>query len=211
MDFIPNQSSLPRLYTQFTDEGDDTSRMLPAANSSRLVDLMRNLSSYPCEAIRLASGDRERERMEDPPLPPGFPDFPRLDAPVVESLIDSLISSVLVLFRPLLRSATHFCTAYKTCSGRVLETSNPSFQNSSVPHSYFKTVFAARSPGINQSLGWGYKRRRKFVQLSLGTSKTHVPWIADVLDMQEPVLDMSVPPPPPPRPGCHLPEIRWVE
>ncbi len=43
---IPNQSSLPKGYTQFTAEGDDTSRLIPSGNRDRLVDCMEELVKY---------------------------------------------------------------------------------------------------------------------------------------------------------------------
>lgn len=43
---IPNQSSLPMAYTQFTDEGGDTSRLKPSGNRDRLVDCMEELVKY---------------------------------------------------------------------------------------------------------------------------------------------------------------------
>lgn len=43
---IPNQSSLPMAYTQFTDEGDVTSRLKPSGNRDRLVDCMEELVKY---------------------------------------------------------------------------------------------------------------------------------------------------------------------
>ena len=43
---IPNQSSLPKAYTQFTDEGDETSRLLPSGNRDRLVDCMEEFVKY---------------------------------------------------------------------------------------------------------------------------------------------------------------------
>jgi arsenical resistance protein ArsH len=42
---IPNQSSVPRAYTQFTSETDG-SRMLPSSNRDRLVDCMEELVKY---------------------------------------------------------------------------------------------------------------------------------------------------------------------
>lgn len=43
---IPNQSSLPMAYTQFTAEGDDTSRLIPSGNRDRLVDCMEELVKF---------------------------------------------------------------------------------------------------------------------------------------------------------------------
>jgi len=42
---IPNQSSVPKAYTQFTDEVDG-SRMIPSGNRDRLVDCMEELVKY---------------------------------------------------------------------------------------------------------------------------------------------------------------------
>ena len=63
---IPNQSSLPRAYTQFTEEGDDTSRLLPSGNRDRLVDCMEEFVKY---TILMRPhfelfGDRYSERVE---------------------------------------------------------------------------------------------------------------------------------------------------
>ena len=63
---IPNQSSLPRAYAQFTDEGDETSRLLPSGNRDRLVDCMEEFVKY---TILLRPqfelfGDRFSERAE---------------------------------------------------------------------------------------------------------------------------------------------------
>ena len=44
---IPNQSSIPMAYTQFTDEGgDDGSRLKPSSNRDRLVDCMEEFVKY---------------------------------------------------------------------------------------------------------------------------------------------------------------------
>ncbi|KAL3422258.1 arsenic resistance protein [Phlyctema vagabunda] len=46
---IPNQSSLPKAYTQFEDEGGDGSgqaRLLPSGNRDRLVDVMEEFVKY---------------------------------------------------------------------------------------------------------------------------------------------------------------------
>ena len=42
---IPNQSSVPKAYTQFTPE-EDGSRMIPSSNRDRLVDYMEELVKY---------------------------------------------------------------------------------------------------------------------------------------------------------------------
>lgn len=42
---IPNQSSVPKAYTQFTSE-EEGSRMLPSGNRDRLVDCMEELVKY---------------------------------------------------------------------------------------------------------------------------------------------------------------------
>ena len=63
---IPNQSSLPRAYTQFTDEGDETSRLLPSANRDRLVDCMEEFVKYSIVMRPHFElfGDRYSERIE---------------------------------------------------------------------------------------------------------------------------------------------------
>ena len=45
---IPNQSSVPRAYTQFTDENanDGGSRLMPSGNRDRLVDCMEEFVKY---------------------------------------------------------------------------------------------------------------------------------------------------------------------
>jgi arsenic resistance protein ArsH len=45
---IPNQSSVPKAYTQFTDEDGSTgaSRMIRSDNRDRLVDCMEELVKY---------------------------------------------------------------------------------------------------------------------------------------------------------------------
>lgn len=42
---IPNQSSVPNAYTQFTSE-EEGSRMIPSSNRDRLVDCMEELVKY---------------------------------------------------------------------------------------------------------------------------------------------------------------------
>lgn len=42
---IPNQSSVPKAYTLFTDEASG-SRMMPGSNRDRLVDCMEELVKY---------------------------------------------------------------------------------------------------------------------------------------------------------------------
>lgn len=42
---IPNQSSVPKAYTQFTSESEG-SRMLPSSNRDRVVDCMEELVKY---------------------------------------------------------------------------------------------------------------------------------------------------------------------
>ena len=63
---IPNQSSLPRAYTQFTDEGDETSRLLPSGNRDRLVDCMEEFVKYSIVMRPHFElfGDRYSERIE---------------------------------------------------------------------------------------------------------------------------------------------------
>jgi arsenical resistance protein ArsH len=44
---IPNQSSIPKAYTQFPSEGgDDGSRLIPSGNRDRLVDCMEEFVKY---------------------------------------------------------------------------------------------------------------------------------------------------------------------
>jgi arsenic resistance protein ArsH len=45
---IPNQSSIPKAYTQFTDENESEggSRLMPSDNRSRLVDCMEEFVKY---------------------------------------------------------------------------------------------------------------------------------------------------------------------
>ena len=43
---IPNQSSLPKAYTQFTGEGNDGSRLMPSGNRDRLVDVMEEFVKF---------------------------------------------------------------------------------------------------------------------------------------------------------------------
>ena len=45
---IPNQSSVPMAYTQFTDDGspEGADRMIPSGNRDRLVDCMEELVKY---------------------------------------------------------------------------------------------------------------------------------------------------------------------
>ena len=67
---IPNQSSLPQAYTQFTEEGDRDgeggSRLLPSGNRDRLVDCMEEFVKFGW-VIRPHFerwGDRYSERVE---------------------------------------------------------------------------------------------------------------------------------------------------
>jgi arsenic resistance protein ArsH len=62
---IPNQSSVPKAYTQFTS-AEEGSRMMPSSNRERLVDCMEELVKYtivmrPHFAL---FGDRYSEREE---------------------------------------------------------------------------------------------------------------------------------------------------
>jgi len=62
---IPNQSSVPKAYTQFTSD-EEGSRMMPSSNRERLVDCMEELVKYtivmrPHFAL---FGDRYSEREE---------------------------------------------------------------------------------------------------------------------------------------------------
>lgn len=68
---IPNQSSLPKAYTQFTTEGNDgdeknEGRLMPSSNRDRLVDVMEELVKYTL-VMRPHLGlfaDRYSERQE---------------------------------------------------------------------------------------------------------------------------------------------------
>ena len=62
---IPNQSSIPKAYTQFTEE-EDGSRLMPSGNRDRLVDCMEEFVKY---SILMRPhfdlfGDRYSEREE---------------------------------------------------------------------------------------------------------------------------------------------------
>lgn len=61
---IPNQSSLPKAYTQFTD--DEPSRLVPSGNRDRLVDCMEELVKYTIVMRPRFElfGDRFSERKE---------------------------------------------------------------------------------------------------------------------------------------------------
>lgn len=62
---IPNQSSVPKAYTQFTSEAEG-SRMIPSSNRNRLVDCMEELVKYTI-VMRPhfeVFGDRYSEREE---------------------------------------------------------------------------------------------------------------------------------------------------
>lgn len=44
---IPNQSSIPKAYTQFPDEGkSEDQRLMPSGNRDRLVDCMEEFVKY---------------------------------------------------------------------------------------------------------------------------------------------------------------------
>lgn len=64
---IPNQSSLPKAYTQFLDAGEtDDDRLIPSDNRDRLVDCMEELVKYTI-VMRphfQLFGDRYSERKE---------------------------------------------------------------------------------------------------------------------------------------------------
>lgn len=62
---IPNQSSVPKAYTQFTSE-DEGIRMLPSGNRDRLVDCMEELVKYTIVMRPHFNlfGDRYSEREE---------------------------------------------------------------------------------------------------------------------------------------------------
>lgn len=65
---IPNQSSVPMAYTQFTAE-EDGSRMMPSPNRDRLVDCMEELVKYTIIMRPHFDlfGDRFSERQERRP------------------------------------------------------------------------------------------------------------------------------------------------
>src|SRR5690625_1430964 len=62
---IPNQSSVPKAYTQFTSE-EEGSRMMPSSNRDRLVDCMEELVKYTIVMRPHFDlfGDRYSERAE---------------------------------------------------------------------------------------------------------------------------------------------------
>ena len=76
---IPNQSSVPKAYTQFTgdDHPEGADRMIPSGNRDRLVDCMEELVKYtivmrPHFALfgdryseRLSRAEQERKKLED--------------------------------------------------------------------------------------------------------------------------------------------------
>jgi arsenic resistance protein ArsH len=74
---IPNQSSIPKAYTQFTDEASPSSedyfskeggsRLLPSGNRDRLVDCMEEFVKYTIVMRPHFElfGDRFSERMEN--------------------------------------------------------------------------------------------------------------------------------------------------
>ena len=65
---IPNQSSLPRAYTQFTEEDgeDGGSRLMASGNRDRLVDVMEEFVKFTIitRPHFEAFGDRYSERTE---------------------------------------------------------------------------------------------------------------------------------------------------
>ena len=64
---IPNQSSIPKAYTQFTSEGgDDGSRLMASPNRDRLVDCMEEFVKYTIVMRPYFNlfGDRFSEREE---------------------------------------------------------------------------------------------------------------------------------------------------
>lgn len=64
---IPNQSSIPKAYTQFSDAGEvDDDRLIPSDNRDRLVDCMEEFVKYTIvmrPQFQLF-GDRYSERKE---------------------------------------------------------------------------------------------------------------------------------------------------
>jgi arsenical resistance protein ArsH len=65
---IPNQSSIPKAYTQFTSENEDEggSRLMPSDNRNRLVDCMEEFVKYTIVMRPHFDlfGDRYSERTE---------------------------------------------------------------------------------------------------------------------------------------------------
>jgi arsenical resistance protein ArsH len=65
---IPNQSSVPMAYTQFTEEDADQggSRMISSGNRDRIVDCMEELVKYTIVMRPYfdAFGDRQSERQQ---------------------------------------------------------------------------------------------------------------------------------------------------
>ncbi|KAI9879092.1 MAG: hypothetical protein M1830_009611 [Pleopsidium flavum] len=63
---VPNQSSLPKAYTQFSEDGDDSSRLAPSGNRDRLVDVMEEFVKYTIVMRPHFElfGDRYSERTE---------------------------------------------------------------------------------------------------------------------------------------------------
>lgn len=65
---IPNQSSIPKAYTQFTDAdaGEGGSRLMPSGNRDRVVDCMEELVKYTIVMREHFDifGDRYSEREE---------------------------------------------------------------------------------------------------------------------------------------------------
>ncbi|KAK9452449.1 flavoprotein-like protein [Dipodascopsis uninucleata] len=64
---IPNQSSIPKAYTQFPDEGQpDDQRLMPSSNRDRLVDCMEEFVKYTIlmRPHTTLFGDRFSEREE---------------------------------------------------------------------------------------------------------------------------------------------------
>lgn len=65
---IPNQSSVPMAYTQFTDEDAEQwgSRMMPSGNRDRIVDCMEELVKYTIivKPFLELFGDRFSERAQ---------------------------------------------------------------------------------------------------------------------------------------------------
>ena len=69
---IPNQSSIPRAYTQFPDEGQsEDQRLIPSGNRDRLVDCMEEFVKYTiairpyAELFADRFSEREEKRLKD--------------------------------------------------------------------------------------------------------------------------------------------------
>lgn len=69
---IPNQSSIPKAYTQFPDEGSkDDTRLMPSGNRDRVVDCMEEFVKYTIlmrphlESFADRFSEREERRVKE--------------------------------------------------------------------------------------------------------------------------------------------------